>query len=94
MIIRVSCFKPTSDNWCGNFKIAADARHVDKGYVQVSFMQLLPSKLWRCCVWGNDDMGMEFDSHNKRIVQNIYIKVCLMEDVTILKLKQLGFTPA
>ncbi len=60
--MRTSFFKETEDDWYGNYKIADDARHVDKKYVEVKLLSLGPSHTeFRVCVWGNDDCGMERD---------------------------------
>lgn len=90
---RIECFKPTSEDWYGNFKIADDARHANRRFVHVSLM-LLNDGNWRCCVWGNDDMGMELDEPDELWARHIYNTVCQMVDVTKDALTQLGFVRA
>jgi len=58
----------TTDNWCPNFE-------GDK--VEVSKMQLLPETgeeygQYRVCVWGEDDLGMEYDSTNRDEIETLF----------------------
>lgn len=91
--MSLSCFKPTSEDWYGNFKIADDARHVDLKLVHVSCIRLHDGT-WRVCVWGNDDMGMEYDQPYESNARNIFTEVCMMDDVTHWRLRELGFVSA
>lgn len=90
---RIDCFKPTSDDWCGNFKIENDVRHPKPYLVHVSFMQLSNGQ-YRVCVWGNDDAGMDFDvpRDQKDRARKVFVKVCPLKDVTRTRLLQMGFT--
>ena len=90
---RIDCFKPTSDPWYGEFKIANDARHQNQGFVHVSCMQL-HDKTWRVCVWGNDDCGMEWDQPHESNARTMFTDICLMDDVTSWRLQELGFVRA
>lgn len=88
---RVNVFKRTQDNWYGNYEIANDARVRD--LVEVSFIPLSNGE-WRCCVWGNDDLGREFDHADEATVWNVFLQVIGMEFVNLQPLKDLNFVPA
>jgi L-rhamnose isomerase len=48
--------------------------------------------MWRVCVWGEDDFGMEIDLYARNQAKNIFEKI---EDyTTIAQLKALGFVRA
>ena len=54
---RVDVFKKTNDDWYPAFEMGGEK------LVEVSFIQLTPwlpaeERIWRVCVWGNDDCGM------------------------------------
>lgn len=87
----VDVFKRTQDNWYGNYKIANDARVSD--LVEVSFIPLEGGE-WRCCVWGNDDLGWEFDHADEATVWNVFLQVIGMPFVNLQPLKDLNFVPA
>lgn len=89
--MKVNVFKRTQDEWHGNYKIVGDARVSD--LVEVSFMRLSDGN-WRCCVWGNDDCGKEFDHADEATVWNIFLQVIGWQYVNQQPLKELGFVPA
>lgn len=95
--MRISCFKKTDEDWFGNYKIENDMRHKDEKYVHVSFFKLPKlykeeeSVLFRVCVWGNDDLGMELDSTDELYLRQVYCDICLQETVNRDYLEQLGF---
>lgn len=93
---EITCFKSSSDDWYGNFKITDDLRYPEN-FVSVSLMKLNPFnelQKYRVCVWGNDDCGMEFDTELEFSARNIYCHVCMMRDVTKAALTKLGFVRA
>lgn len=47
-------FKQTSDDWYPSYKLE------DQQLVKVRLLEL-KNGLWRVCVWGNDDFGLERD---------------------------------
>lgn len=53
----LSVFMPVNDDWCPNFKLG----RWNYSAVHLRMMQLHPSKDWRVCVWGADDLGMYKD---------------------------------
>lgn len=55
-------FKPTEENWYGNFYIAGDLSHATS-FVRVSKTRYSDGSI-QVAVWGNDDFGLERHSHN------------------------------
>lgn len=49
--------------------------------------------MWRVSVWGEDDLGMDIDFQEKDDANEIYNKICSMNDVTFERLKKLGLKP-
>lgn len=94
----INVFKRTTDNWYGNYKVQDDARVSD--LVEVSFTKTGPDPKnhqgdFRVCVWGNDDCGQEKDfADDEELAWNCFLQVIGMEDVTMSKLKILGFVAA
>jgi hypothetical protein len=76
---EIYCF--TSDNWCPNY---------EGNKVRVTMCLNNNIKNHYVCVWGEDDLGMEFWSKDKTIIRKLYKKICNLEDVTMHKLKKLG----
>jgi hypothetical protein len=46
---------------------------------------------WKVSVWGDDDSGMEMDFLDERSAWQCFIEVIGLDDVTVKKLKELGF---
>jgi len=90
---KITVFKRTSDNWCGNYIIKSD--YVDISAVRVMYHDNISAPgeqpVYRTSVWGNDDLGMEIDcdSDNKAYIK--FLEVIGLEDVTMDKLKELEF---
>ena len=55
----ITIFKEVKEDWYGNYNIADDARYTGK-YVSIRTAKLA-DYIFRVCVWGNDDFGMERD---------------------------------
>lgn len=87
--MKITVYKNTTDNWCGNFKIEGDCRVSD--LVQVNLSQLLDGE-WRVSVWGNDDLGMDLDFKEEEFfkAKSLFLGIIQLEDVTIEKMKEFG----
>jgi hypothetical protein len=85
---RVDAFKRTSDEWYPNYH----------ELVKVSFCQTGPyppeNGDWRVCAWGNDDFGMEKDFRDREEAWACFLAVISLNDVTVDRLRELGFVPA
>lgn len=94
--IRTSFFKETNEDWYGEFKIADDKRHEDKKYVHVSLISPLSDGIThRVCVWGNDDMGVEFDTKDLFEARNCFFAIAFLAKIDRVGLDLLGpFVPA
>lgn len=69
--------------------------------VEVSFIRLTPwlpaeERIWRVCVWGNDDYGMErdFNPNEENLAWSIFLNVIGEEYVDMKFLLSLGFVSA
>jgi hypothetical protein len=97
----VECLKPTKDDWCGSYKIDGYYSEVkNQMFVQVIFNGNITeddpteASVWRTCVWGNDDCGMEFDCATEAECWNKFLQVIGMESVDMAALRLLGFVSA
>ena len=99
--MRVSVFKLTQDNWYGSYRI--DQWHNGKEkpmLVEVIFNGNITAydptlaPVWRTCVWGNDDCGMEFDCDNEATAWNMFLQVIGMDYVDMAALIKLGYVSA
>ena len=90
--MRIDCFKQSSDDWHGNFRIADDKRHEGKKFVHLSLMDLSTGQ-FRVCVWGNDDCGMERDFSGSDYPEALalYHAVASMTIVDRVTLQVMGF---
>ena len=94
--MRVDVFKRTQDDWYGNYRIVGDQRVSD--LVETSFMKLEPMNtggpLWRVCVWGNDDCGVEKDFESETEAWNTFLQVIGLPFVNRSLLTAMGFASA
>ena len=84
-----SFFKKTSDGWYPCYKIEKDARH-SEGLVEVIFTKLIDG-MYRVCIWGADDFGMERDFEVYLEAKEIFNTLANKEIITISELKKLEF---
>lgn len=91
---RKTTMMPTLDEWCPNHKLENHPSGLTEG-VQVSFIELMPfrnnPKLWRVCVWGNDDLGMERDYESRTDALAMYNQVIALDTVDKHELTTFGF---
>ena len=99
--MRVSVFKETQDNWCGSYnmndwyegrKNIMLVEVIFNGNITVNDPTRVP--VWRTCVWGNDDCGMEFDCATETEAWNKFSQVIGMKYVNMVELRNLGFIGA
>ncbi len=60
---KTSFFKKADGEWYNEYHIEDDQRHVGVGYVEVN-KTYYHGGMIRISVWGNDDCGVERDSHD------------------------------
>ena len=96
--MRVEVLKPTNDDWCGSYTVNGYNSVGETMFVEVIFNGNISgadeAPLYRTCVWGNDDCGMEFDSYLEGEVWNKFLQVIGMEFVDMEKLREIGFVSA
>ena len=96
--MRVEVLKPTNDDWCGSYTVKGYNSVGETMFVAVTFNGNIAdpdeAPLYRTCVWGNDDCGMEFDSYLEGEVWNKFLQVIGMEFVDMVALRELGFVSA
>lgn len=89
MMKTVIVFKRTKDNWYPLY------RTFNEDLVAVKFCMTGPKPpedgLFRVCVWGADDFGMEKDFYDETEARNCYLELLNMDTVDIQPLKDLGF---
>ncbi len=78
---KLECFKRTKDDWCPNYK---------KNLVRLFYVPLTDGT-FRVAVWGNDDLGMEFDYQDSRAALNIYEFLSKQKYINFDTCKKLGF---
>lgn len=96
-LFRQQKFIRTREDWYPSFR--PNARCLNPDYhnplpytaLRVSMMQLSDG-LWRVCVWGQDDMGMERDVKSPVTAQKIFNTI--QDFATKDALKKLGLHPA
>jgi len=88
--MRVKVFKRTTDDWCGSYHLERQ----DCMLVEVIFNGNIGNGMWRTCVWGNDDCGMEFDCATETECWNKFLQVIGMDFVDMVALRDLGFVSA
>lgn len=94
-IINISCFKFTDDDWYGNMKLAESCDMYDykTKLVEVSLKSLI-NDMFRVCVWGNDDFGMERDYHSLAEASDMFNKLLQMKVINQADLLNLEFIRA
>lgn len=91
---RITCFKLTDDDWCPSFKIQKKYEGKENvPFVEVSFIELT-NGMWRCCVWGGDDFGMEKDFSERTSAWEAYLHLVCLPKININILKTLDFIQA
>lgn len=95
---RREFYKEVSDDWYPNWKITTE-NYPEKFHGDVVKVSVFPlqssTNLWRICVWGADDMGMELDSENRNVVEAFYILIANQEGpISAEWLSSLGFVRA
>lgn len=101
MMRPVNVFKPTHDDWYGSYRLSGFySGDSDTMLVEVTFCGNITENMpdhapvWRTCVWGNDDCGMEYDCDNENQAWCMFLEVIGMEHVDRDVLKELGFVSA
>ncbi len=99
--MRVDVFKTTTDDWYGSYTLPEYHKgQKDKMLVEVSFLGNITAydkskpAIWRTCVWGNDDCGMEFDCNSEAECWTTFLRVIGMNNVNQEDLKNIGFVYA
>jgi len=84
--MRYTCFKKTKDNWCGNYY-----NELVKLTFHGNISPYQETPIYRVSIWGNDNMGMEFDTNNELTAQGIFQQVIGLEYVNRADLIKLNF---
>jgi hypothetical protein len=75
-MLKLRAYKPTSDWWCGNFKLYEDE------LVCVDLFSLKNPDEWRILVSGNDDYAFNRDFPTREEAMLFFCAICAMPDVT------------
>jgi len=85
---RIEFYKETNENWYPSF----EGKYGIK-LLRVSHMQLSDG-LYRVCVWGADDFGMEIDLADQAEAWGFVEKILSMELIHQSNLRAIGFVTA
>lgn len=93
--MEMTVFKRTQDDWYGSYYTSHDEMLVECIF-NGNIMQNFPGKLpiWRTCVWGTDDCGMEIDCTTEAEAWIKFLQVIGLEFVNRDELLKLGFVSA
>lgn len=88
----------TDDDWCPSY-ILNMTHSLDKMMVTVSFFELKDPDddnvpMYRVCVWGADDLGMEYDSYDRTLAESYFIMCISQESLSMDYLIDKGFVSA
>jgi len=79
---KQTCFVPTEEDWYPT----------ENGQLRVSYIPLTDG-MFRVCVWGADDFGMEKDMKDKGEARLLYRKI-IKKPIKRKDLEKLGFVSA
>ncbi len=83
-------YKPTYEDWCGT-EVSPDPRD-QFGLVRVTLIgHTLADGMYRVCLWGNDDLGMEYDTKIQEEQAEVFAKLALEPIISFQKLLNMGF---
>ena len=102
---RIDVFVETHEDWYPSYALNSWHRGKKPGdtkLLKVSFLGNICSDpkatpIYRTCVWGADDFGMEFDHPDFEVAQRMFLTVIGLKDVNAMSratLKDLGFVYA
>lgn len=98
--MKIKVYKPTLDDWYESYKLTLSSSNTERQMLvecifNGNIMEFFPDEMpiWRTCVWGTDDCGMEFDCSTEAEAWNKFLQVIGMEFVDMQKLSALGFVP-
>lgn len=99
--MRVEVLKLTQDDWYGSYELTGYYKGLEKPMVvevifngNITAYNPKSEPVWRTCVWGNDDCGMEFDCATEAEAWNKFLQVIGMDYVNRDRLIALGFVSA
>ena len=87
----ITAYKPTNENWFPSYG-ALDSG--DQSYLLSVSLIALNDGLFRVCVWGADDFGMELDQVSRKKAIKLYISLMLMTTIRKSDLAEMGFSYA
>lgn len=100
---KFSVFKKTKDDWYPSYALGSWHRGVEPNATKLveviyngnitAYDPKVPA-VWRTCVWGGDDMGMEYDCDTEAEAWNMFLKVIAMDTVDQKALDNLGYVRA
>lgn len=92
--MQLQVFVRTTDDWYPSYTLSPSGERV----VEVTFTQTGPRPpvdgLWRVCVWGGDDCGMERDFTDETEAWSCFLQVIGSKTVTMKLLREMQFLSA
>lgn len=86
---HITAYKLTKENWFPSYDAPDDQAYL----LKVSLMALSDG-LFRVCVWGADDYGMEKDQESLKKAIVLYINLMLLPYIKRNDLVEMGFVTA
>lgn len=96
----ITVFKLTQEDWHPSYELARYYKgRPNQFMLEVSYLGELRRykdrpRVWRTCVWGSDDFGMEYDASSEEDAFDKFMEIMHMKEVTRAALSSLGFVPA
>lgn len=91
-MIRVEFFKETKEDWYPSYFVNQGTPS-EKKLVRVTLLGPMSDGQFRVCVWGNDDLGMDFDSTQDACVK-MFEHLSSIETIQKNALIKFGFVRA
>lgn len=86
-------FVLTKEDWCPSYQ--CNDSYNKRLLLRVSFFELQGNdSLFRVCVWGSDDMGMDYDTPDRELAEQYFIDCISQEYLSLDYLKGKGFYSA
>lgn len=92
--VAVRVFKVTDEDWYPSYALTGHLRGKKSPMlVEVSYLGKLSNGMYRTCIWGADDKGMDYDAYSKEEAWGIFLSVVRMPKVSTETLTGMGFVP-
>lgn len=92
--MKIEVFKPTQDDFYSNYSVGCKYELVKVIFTQTGPNPKIGNGMYRVCVWGNDDFGLEIHFTEETTALNMFHQVIGWKYVNIQQLRDTGFVTA